>query len=92
MITDAIERDKVLVYVQAHAVYDLGVVTMLLSIALILYAKGYYLLAPVPILGIWTPWLRDFIWLVRKPNGEWREYLEGLETEDKPGKRRRARK
>jgi hypothetical protein len=40
MITDALERNKVLLYVRAHAAYNLGVVMMLLSIALILYAKG----------------------------------------------------
>ena len=83
MVTDAVERDKVLVYVNAHAAYNLGVVMMLLSMALILYAKGYSLLAPLPVLGVWMPWLRDFIWLMRKPKDEWTEYLRELQIEDR---------
>jgi hypothetical protein len=83
MITDALERGQVLIYLHAHAAYNLGVVMMLLSIALILFAKGYSLLAPLPVLGVWMPWLRDLIWLVRRPKAEWDDYLRELQAEER---------
>ena len=83
MICDARERDQILVYVRAHVTYNLGIVMMLLSLGLILLAKRYYFLAPVPLLGIWMPWLRDAIWLVRRPHDEWEEYIGQLQAEDK---------
>ena len=82
MICDARERDQILVYIRAHITYNLGIVMMLLSLGLILFAKGYYYLAPLPVLGIWMPWLRDAIWLLRKPKKEWDEYLGQLEAQD----------
>jgi hypothetical protein len=82
MICDARERDDILVYIRAHVTYNLGIVMMLLSLGLILLAKGLYYLAPLPILGIWMPWLRDAIWLIRKPKEEWDEYLGQLQAEE----------
>ena len=74
MVTEALEQGDVLIYARAHAAYNLGVVMMLLSMALILYAKGFSFLAPLPVLAIWIPWLRDFVWFVKRPQAEWDDY------------------
>ncbi len=81
-ITDAVERDDVLLYQRSHAKYNIGVVLILLSLALILFSLRYRYVAAIPLLGSWNPWLRDFIWLVRKPKEEWNKYIADITSED----------
>src|SRR3990170_1369581 len=77
-ITDAVERDDVLMYQRSHVKYNLGVVLVLTSIGLLLWSQEYRYLSIIPVVGTWNPWLRDFIWLLRKPKDQWQEYLKGL--------------
>lgn len=84
-ITDAVESDDVLMYQRSHVKYNLGVVLVLTSIGLLLWSQGYRYLSIIPIIGTWNPWLRDLIWLLRKPKGEWQEYLERLTSDDRDG-------
>ncbi len=83
IITDAVERDDMLLYQQSHLRYNLGVVLTLISIALILWSLDYRYAAVIPLVGTVKPWLRDFIWLLRKPGSEWQEYLRSITSEDR---------
>lgn len=82
IITDAVERDDVLLYQRSHLRYNLGVVLILISIALILWSLGYRIATFIPLAGIWNPWLRDCFWLLRKPKDEWQKYLDSITSED----------
>ena len=91
IITDAVERDDVLLYQRSHLKYNLGVVLVLISIAFILWSLNYRYLSMIPVVGSWNPWLRDLIWLVRKPDGEWQEYLNSLTARDEDSVNGRVR-
>ena len=82
-ITDSVEQDDVLLYQVAHQQYNVGVVLVLLSLAILLFALEYRYAAVIPLACIWKPWLRDTIWLLRKPAPEWQTYLTDISTEDK---------
>jgi hypothetical protein len=81
-ITDAIERDDVLLYQRSHFRYNLGVVLILISFALILWSLEYRIATFIPLAGTWNPWLRDCIWLLRRPKDDWDTYLESITSED----------
>jgi len=81
-ITDSIENDDVKQYQRSHQEYNIGVILVLVSLAIILFSLGYRIAAVIPVLGTWNPWLRDLIWLVRRPAGEWQQYIDKLTEED----------
>lgn len=63
-ITDALEQDDVDVYLRSHLKYNLGVVLLLLSLALVLFFQGYRIVSLIPVVGSVYPWLFDAHWLV----------------------------
>ena len=82
-ITDSVEQDDVILYQEAHQQYNVGVVLVLLSLAILLFALEYRYAAVIPLVCVWNPWLRDTIWLLRRPEPEWQEYLRDISSEDK---------
>lgn len=81
-ITDAVERDDVLLYQSAHQQYNVGVVLVLISLAILLFALEYRYAALIPALCTWNPWLRDVVWLLRRPAEEWQKYIKDISSED----------
>ena len=81
-ITDAVERDDVLLYQAAHQQYNVGVVLVLVSLSILLFVLHYRYAALIPVLCAWNPWLRDVIWLLRKPAEEWQKYIKEISSED----------
>ena len=77
-ITDALEQDDVDTYLRSHLKYNLGVVLLLLSLALILFFQGYRVIALIPVAGSFHPWLKDGCWLVFGPKAKRQEYKNDI--------------
>ena len=73
-ITDALEQDDVDIYLRSHLKYNLGVVLLLLSLALVLFFQGYRIVSLIPVVGSGYPWLFDAYWLVFASDQDRQDY------------------
>jgi ABC-type uncharacterized transport system permease subunit len=81
-ITDALEQDDVDIYLGSHIKYNLGVVLLLISLALILFFQGYRLISSIPVVGSFYPWLRDAYWLTFSSAQGRQEYKNEILRQD----------
>lgn len=81
-ITDALEQDNVDVYLGSHIKYNLGVVLLLISLALILFFQGYRLISLIPVVGSFYPWLKDAYWLIFSSAEDRQEYKNEILREE----------
>jgi hypothetical protein len=81
-ITDALEQDDVDIYLRSHIKYNLGVVLLLISLALILFFQGYRLISLIPVAGSFYPWLNDAYWLIFSSAKDRQEYKTEILKEE----------
>lgn len=81
-ITDALEQNNVEVYLRSHMKYNLGVVLLLISLAVVLFLQGYRLVSLIPILGTIYPWLLDAFWLKFASEQDQQEYRTEILKDD----------
>lgn len=81
-ITDALEQDDVDIYLGSHIKYNLGVVLLLISLALILFFQGYKLISSIPVVGSFYPWLKDAYWLIFSSAQDRQKYKNEILRED----------
>lgn len=77
-ITDALDYDDVDRYMTSMVEYNLGVISLLVCLALILFFNKYRVVALIPLLGTIHPWAKDVWWLLLAPKKEREQYKRDL--------------
>jgi hypothetical protein len=81
-LTNALEEDDVEQYLRSSLQYNLGVVLLLISLAMILFFNGFRIIAILPVLGTYQPWIRDIYWLLFASVSEREAYKQEIVRED----------
>jgi len=82
-MTDALEEDDIGKYLSSAQEYNVAVVLLFVLVAAFLLLQGYRVVALLPLLLSWRPWLRDIYWLRFGPKAERDAYVQSLEQEDR---------
>ena len=77
-ITDALDEDKVNIYLYSMLIYDIAVVLLFLSAAIFLFYHCWYLPSTILILGTGYPWLSDILWFVFSSTQKKNDYIEEI--------------
>ena len=75
LITDALDEDKVNIYLYSILIYDIAVVFLFLSASTFLIYHCWYPPAIILILGAGYPWLKDIYWFVFSSKQEKNDYI-----------------
>jgi len=81
-ITDALDEGDVDRYLRSMIVYNVGVVLVLLSIALLLWSQSHRVLAVIAALLSIRPWLTHAAWFMTASGAEKDAYRAKLLTEE----------
>jgi hypothetical protein len=63
-------------------IYNIGVVLFFSCLALFLFARCYYFLGTIPLMGTIYPWGRDICWLLFASPENKKDYEETLRKDD----------